>query len=809
MKNNSNNQPDEITKITDQIWRLFDIVRGSLPIEDFKIILLFVAAYNDGYLERGIITLPLEEIPDELELQLGSSTEYNAIYKEFQNSIREISLSDLNLLLNGVFNISYNPEYYKEVFESLLFKLGDAQGKMSGVFIQPIEISQFIMTLPVLSEKANVYNPFAGLASYGTFLTKHQNYYGQEKDVQTWALGMLRLMAHKNSAETFYENDDSIDSWNDHIKFDLIVSTPPFNLKVNSYFLEDPTIKTGEQFLIRNGLIALKEDGKLICVLSHGFLFRGGEDKILREELVNNSYLESIIALPSGLLKNTGISTCILVINKSRLNNGLVRIVNATDFSTYYGPRDKKLDIERLSQLINSGGENEYQRFVSKEEIIQSDYNLNVSRYFIKEYQGVILSSVVQPYKGQTIESGEIGKFIRIRDLKDDKLDHLLNAEQIDIKEIPKYARKIDQSCILLATRWNTLKPTYFKFEGNPIYISNDITALKVDESTVDIQYLINDLHSKNALDQIESYRVTGVIPMIRKEDFLSIKIELPSIEEQRGIVKGLKELSQKIKLLEKERNALVLGKIIAEFDEFASLKHSLGAPRQNILSNAKSLIRFFERNDSEAFIQVRNQFKNDYNTDLSEVLIQIRENIDHISVILEKGEGGLILNNYQKEIVPLKDINSILKNYSDNGYKFKIRYDSLVKDEMGKNALVCNTTLFKILLDNIFSNADKYGFQEKYSANEVVIELKVIDEFLEVIIKNNGAPFPKNFTKEKFITKFRTVDSENGSGIGGYDINRIASYFGDSDWQLILDDTNLYPVEFKFSFPLKTIEDE
>ena len=93
----------------------------------------------------------------------------------------------------------------------------------------------------------------------------------------------------------------------------------------------------------------------------------------------------------------------------------------------------------------------------------------------------------------------------------------------------------------------------------------------------------------------------------------------------------------------------------------------------------------------------------------------------------------------------------------------------------------------------------------------------------LNLEIKNNGKPFPKNFSKEKFIEKFSKSGGSNGSGIGGNDIDRIATYFSSDHintlkefrrvlgkeyedigldvWDLILNEDPIYPVIFKFSF--------
>ena len=103
-------------------------------------------------------------------------------------------------------------------------------------------------------------------------------------------------------------------------------------------------------------------------------------------------------------------------------------------------------------------------------------------------------------------------------------------------------------------------------------------------------------------------------------------------------------------------------------------------------------------------------------------------------------------------------------------------------------------------------TNANKYGFGDKAPENEVVFELKEIDDFLSIEVRNNGKPFPKNFERDKFVTKYSTADSKSGSGLGGYDIHRIATEFSNPEWELILNTDPIYPVKFKFKFPIKMI---
>jgi type I restriction enzyme M protein len=94
----------------------------------------------------------------------------------------------------------------------------------------------------------------------------------------------------------------------------------------------------------------------------------------------------------------------------------------------------------------------------------------------------------------------------------------------------------------------------------------------------------------------------------------------------------------------------------------------------------------------------------------------------------------------------------------------------------------------------------------KKETGNEVVIELTEIEDILLVEVRNNGKPFPKNFDREKFITKYSTADASSGKGLGGYDIHRIATDFKNPEWVLSLNEDPFYPVKFKFQFPIKLI---
>jgi len=177
---------------------------------------------------------------------------------------------------------------------------------------------------------------------------------------------------------------------------------------------------------------------------------------------------------------------------------------------------------------------------------------------------------------------------------------------------------------------------------------------------------------------------------------------------------------------------------------------------------------------------------------------------VNFITDVLEKGENGFVLSEYEITTIPLSDINSLINEVSNNGFNFKIKKLTLKSEKLKDRGISANRILFKTLLDNIFTNANKYAFSKREAGNEVVVELAEVDDILSVEVKNNGKPFPKNYDREKFITKYSTADSTSGSGLGGYDIHRIATHFSNPDWELSLNEDPIYPVKFKFQFPIK-----
>ena len=121
----------------------------------------------------------------------------------------------------------------------------------------------------------------------------------------------------------------------------------------------------------------------MTIVLPHGVLFRGGEEKEIRKSLIEKNNIDTIIGLPANIFFGTGIPTIIMVLKKQK-NNTDIQIIDASKGFIKDGKNNKlrACDIKKIvDTVIVRKDVEKYSRVVSREEIRENDYNLNIPRY--------------------------------------------------------------------------------------------------------------------------------------------------------------------------------------------------------------------------------------------------------------------------------------------------------------------------------------------------------------------------------------------------------------------------------------------
>lgn len=703
-------------------------------------------------------------------------------------------------LLSTIDNDKFE-EYFPEIFDYVLRDYYNSKAKHGGYDISPTVISQLITGLANVSKNASIYNPFAGLASFGVSFPRSINYFGQEINESNASLGNLRLLAHYKAEYKELVQGDSINNWNPKgEKYDLVVTNPPFGLK--GITNDDNQKITIEQFIIENGLKALKKKGKLITTVSLNFLNTEMiRVKKLRKYLIDNDLIETVISMPSGLLKHTAISFAILVINKNKTHKNKVKLVDATFFTEMSENKySKVLDYKAILDVVTNGylpkiintafgevDESPAHTIISNSIIKETKYSLNIARYFLPEIDGVKLSMFLDKMsftRENRLNDDSKGKYISIKDLSNDPINYGLEIKNLnEVHSKIKNAYKLTKDCLLIAKVGNKLKPTYYKHNNKSVFFINpNIVAFIVDINQVDLDYLIMELNSDYVEEQVFAFNTGAAIQHITARDLLDIKIELPSIELQKQKVK-----KQQYRIWSEQMNLVKETKAkygIDIADENSFLRHKIAGRLKNIRGSFNRLNTIIEEQlkdmvpnleELQAHPKLKNTFS-DYleiiKRDLEIITQEVRKSGSDIEIKTSKiGDINIVdfISKYVNEI----------KNDQNKIFDLSINVDQTLLDENKVKSVIIrgDEKLLNQMFDNIIENAVKHGFRNKMSVKnkiDILFMYDFDDNEVQINFSNTGETLPEDYSHDAFIRKGSKTGENAGNGIGGWLINEI-----------------------------------
>ena len=131
----------------------------------------------------------------------------------------------------------------------------------------------------------------------------------------------------------------------------------------------------------------LSTEGTAAIIEFPGVLYRGSSEQKIRQYLVSNNYVDSVILLPQNLFFGTSIATCIIVLKKNKSDNR-VCFIDASNEFVHEGNKNKLSDenIEKIYNTQFNKTEIEYfSKVVTTADIEAQKYNLTVSTYVEKE----------------------------------------------------------------------------------------------------------------------------------------------------------------------------------------------------------------------------------------------------------------------------------------------------------------------------------------------------------------------------------------------------------------------------------------
>ena len=385
-------------------------------------------------------------------------------------------------------------------------------------------------------------------------------------------------------------------------------------------------------------------------------------------------------------------------------------------------------------------------------------------------------------------------KQVQTRNLKDDVFDSVLTSDELENTLVKRGTfRVIDESCLLIATRWNTLKPTFFNYTGEPIVISQTVVALRLDENIVNPTFLINEFSADYVQKQLDGYRVGSVQPMLRKKDLENIKFQLPSMQEQKAKVSGIIELSERLRKIETEKENILSGIHKEETESSTSLSHILGKPLLSIGSSIEIIqnaLSNLDPNWKSYLISQQRQFT------LVDAFDSITKNVKYIQELADKNTSLVSVSNFElNELHFLKFLSEFVKDEKkslNNNISLKLDIHEDIKDLMDNQVLIKgNSQKLRIVLINLLDNAKNHAFTIKEKSNKINIEILPFTNneeeasffnydidgkksYVEVKVSNTGSPLPKDFTLKDYVRKNFAAGKTRNSGLGGYEVNEI-----------------------------------
>ena len=336
-------------------------------------------------------------------------------------------------LLNAIGDLNFgdyednNIDLFGDAYEFLMTMYASSAGKSGGEFFTPQEVGELLARIVIMDKTSvnKVYDPACGsgglLLKFAKILGKEnvrEGFFGQEINLTTYNLARINMFLHNINYNNFsIERGDTLihpAHWNDE-PFDAIVSNPPYSIKwagkSNPILINDerfapagilaPESKADLAFTMHM-LSWLSPKGTAAIVEFPGVLYRGGAEQKIRQYMIDNNFVDTIIQLPPDLFFGTSIATCILVLKKNKTDNNIL-FVDASEECVRNTNKNKLSDdnINNIVNLLKDRKSVENKSYLATyDEVQDNDYNISVNSY-LKTDDG-----------GTTIDIAEVNKIL-------------------------------------------------------------------------------------------------------------------------------------------------------------------------------------------------------------------------------------------------------------------------------------------------------------------------------------------------------------------------------------------------------------
>ena len=350
--------------------------------------------------------------PSEHDIK-GLFADFDTTSNRLGNTVRDKN-TRLAAVLKGVADLDFGDfdashiDLFGDAYEFLISNYAANAGKSGGEFFTPQHVSKLIAQIAMHKQTRvnKIYDPACGSGSLLLQAKKHfdahiieEGFFGQEINHTTYNLARMNMFLHNINYDKFNVQlgNTLIDPhFGDDKPFDAIVSNPPYSVKwIGS---DDPTLINDERFapagvlapkskadfaFVLHALSCLSSKGRAAIVCFPGIFYRGGAEQKIRQYLIDNNYVETVISLAPNLFYGTTIAVNILVLSKHKTDT-TIQFIDASGLFKKETNNNVLLDahIEQIMQVFDSKANlDHFAQSIPFEKVASNDYNLSVSSY--------------------------------------------------------------------------------------------------------------------------------------------------------------------------------------------------------------------------------------------------------------------------------------------------------------------------------------------------------------------------------------------------------------------------------------------
>ncbi|HBJ68765.1 type I restriction-modification system subunit M [Alcaligenes aquatilis] len=350
--------------------------------------------------------------PSEQDIK-GLFADFDTTSNRLGNTVKDKN-ARLAAVLKGVAGLDFGSfdsahiDLFGDAYEFLISNYAANAGKSGGEFFTPPHVSRLIARLAMHGQTSvnKIYDPACGSGSLLLQAKRHfdehiiqDGFFGQEINHTTYNLARMNMFLHNINYDKFNIRlgDTLLDPhFGDEKPFDAIVSNPPYSVKwIGS---DDPTLINDDRFapagvlapkskadfaFVLHALSYLSGKGRAAIVCFPGIFYRGGAERKIRQYLVDNNFVETVISLAPNLFFGTTIAVNILVLSKHKADT-TTQFIDASELFKKQTNTNILTDehVDKIMKVFDSKEDVEhFARSVPFDEIVDNDYNLSVTSY--------------------------------------------------------------------------------------------------------------------------------------------------------------------------------------------------------------------------------------------------------------------------------------------------------------------------------------------------------------------------------------------------------------------------------------------